>query len=379
MIIEDLSTVPHFGFGLMRLPVLDADDKTSIDYEQLNHMIDAFLDAGFTYFDTAYPYHGGWSERAVKECLVKRHDRESFLLADKMPAWSLKQPGDVERIFAEQLERTGAGFFDFYLLHSVESQWYPVYTEYGCWEWAQRMKDQGLIRHFGFSYHDGPELLDLVLTEHPEVEFVQLQLNYLDWENPVVRSRENYEVCRRHGVHVTVMEPVKGGTLAELPEAQHELLQAVRPGASDASWAVRFALDRPGMLVVLSGMSDEAQMADNLATVHNLEPLSEAERDAIGEVTRQLLDKPTIGCTACRYCVDGCPMQIEIPELFRAMNAATLYGNGMRPRGHYKQATSGDHGRASDCIACGACAMSCPQHLPIPDLLVQVAQEFDGE
>lgn len=377
MIIEDLTAIPHFGFGLMRLPVTDPDDKTAIDYEQLNHMVDAFLEAGFTYFDTAYPYHGGWSERAVNECLVKRHDRESFLLADKMPAWSLKRPGDVERIFAEQLERTGAGYFDFYLLHSVEEKWYPVYTEYGCWEWAARMKEQGLIRHFGFSYHDTPELLDRVLTEHPEVELVQLQLNYLDWENPVVQSRGCYEVCRRHGVPVNVMEPVKGGTLAALPAEQHGLLQSVRPGASDASWAIRFALDRPGMLVVLSGMSDEAQMADNLATTRDLEPLSERERAAIAEVTRQLLDKPTIGCTACRYCVDGCPMQIQIPDVFRAMNSSTMYGMNDRAKSVYRTVTSGDHGRASDCVKCGACAVSCPQHLPIPSLLEQVAEAFD--
>lgn len=377
MIIDDLSTIPHFGFGLMRLPLTDPDDKTKIDYDQLSHMVDAFLDAGFTYFDTAYPYHGGWSERAVKECLVKRHDRESFLLADKLPAWSLKQPGDVERIFAEQLERTSAGFFDFYLLHSVEEKWYPVYTEYGCWEWAQRMKEEGLIRHFGFSYHDTADLLDEILTAHPEVEFVQLQLNYLDWENPVVQSGACYEVCRRHGVAVNVMEPVKGGTLAELPAEQHELLQALRRGASDASWAIRFALDRPGMMVVLSGMSDEAQMADNLGTVAHLEPLASAERDALARVVEGMTSKATVGCTACRYCVDGCPMQISIPDLFRAMNSATMYGMNERAKSVYKVATAGEHGSASDCIGCGACAESCPQHLSIPELMQQVAEAFD--
>ena len=313
----------------------------------------------------------------MKEVLVKRHPREEWLLADKMPAWSLKQSGDIERIFSEQLERTGAGFFDFYLLHSVEEKWYPVYEQYDCFNWAMRMREQGLIRHFGFSFHGSAALLDQVLIEHPEAEFVQIQLNYLDWENPVVESRKCYEVCRKHGKLVTVMEPVKGGTLAALPPECHDLLQAVRPGASDASFAIRFALDRPGMLVVLSGMSDEAQMADNLSTVANLEPLSEAECEALSKVVETMVAKPTIGCTACRYCVDGCPMGIEIPELFRAMNSATMYGMNERAKNVYKTATGGLERTASTCIACGACAVSCPQHLPIPDLMKQVAEAFD--
>jgi len=377
MIIDDLTSVPHFGFGLMRLPQTDPDDETSIDFDRLSRMVDAFLSAGLTYFDTAYPYHGGWSERAVRRCLVERHVRESFLLADKLPAWSLKDPGDVERIFREQLERTGAGHFDFYLLHSVEERWYPVYTDFGCWEWAARMREEGLIRHFGLSFHDTADLLDEILSAHPEVEFVQLQLNYLDWENPVVQSGACYEVCRKRGVAVSVMEPVKGGTLADLPPGQHALLQELRPGASDASWAIRFALDRPGLMVVLSGMSDEAQLSDNLATVCGLEPLTDAEREALAQVVAAMTERPAIGCTACRYCVDGCPARISIPDLFRAMNSASSYGMSSRARSVYRAATSGARGRASDCIGCGACAASCPQHLPIPELMEQVVATFD--
>lgn len=377
MVIENLNDVPHFGFGMMRLPLHDPDDVTCIDIEQVCRMADVFLEHGFTYFDTAYPYHKGYSERAVKEVLVNRYDRESFLLADKLPAWSLHTEEDIERIFNEQLERTGAGYFDFYLLHSVEKQWYPVYEKYDCFGWALKKKEEGLIRHFGFSYHDDPELLDMILTAHPEVEFVQIQMNYLDWENPVVQAHANYDVCRKHGVYVNVMEPVKGGTLAALPEKETEILRKVNPDGSTASWAIRFVLSHEGMLTVLSGMSSMDQMNDNMRTVSDFHPLNDQENKAVHEVVSSMLDKPAIGCTACRYCVDGCPMRITIPELFRAMNSYTMYGDNNRARGYYKAAVSGDHARASDCIQCGRCETSCPQHLPIRTLLEKVKDVFD--
>lgn len=378
MKVENLTEMKHFGFGLMRLPMV-GDDSTAIDFPQLEKMVDAYMDRGFVYFDTAYPYHKGFSERAVKKALVGRYDREAFLLADKMPAWSLKEPSDVQRIFDEQLERMGAGFFDFYLLHSVEKKWYPVYEEYGCFEKAMEWKEQGLIRHFGISYHDDAELLERVLTEHPEIEFVQLQLNYLDWENPVVQAHANYEVCRRHGAAVNVMEPVKGGTLADLPPEAERIFKDIHPEKSAASWALRYVASLPGIMVMLSGMSTEGQMRDNLDTMAEFAPLSEEEREAVDRVVAVLSDKAQIGCTACRYCVDGCPQHIVIPELFRAQNSVLMYGDNDRAHSYYKASTGEGHGKALDCIKCGKCETSCPQHLPIRELLIDVAMRFDGE
>lgn len=375
MIIRDLRDVPHFGFGLMRLPTVDGNTE-HIDIDRVCQMVDLYLDRGFTYFDTAYPYHNGFSERAVKKVLVDRYPRESFLLADKMPAWELHKEGDVERIFAEQLERTGAGYFDFYLLHSVETSHYPTYTKFGCWEWAMKMKEAGKIRHFGFSYHDGPELLDQILNEHPEVEFVQIQMNYLDWENPIVQSGANYEVLRKHGIPVTVMEPVKGGRLADLPDAQAGILKTEDPGASAASYALRFVLDHEGILVVLSGMSTKEQMEDNLNTASEARPLSDSEKAALERVVAKFHENPTIECTACRYCVEGCPKHIVIPELFKAMNNYTVYGDLFRAKNYYRSAIAG-HGKASDCIKCGKCEKSCPQHLPIRNLLINVAETLE--
>ena len=378
MIINDLSRVPHFGFGLMRLPLTVPKDPTSIDIEQLEKMVDAYMKKGFTYFDTAYPYHKGLSEVATRKALVERYDRESFLLADKLPAWSINQEEDLDRIFNEQLERTGAGFFDFYLLHSVEEKWLPVYEKYDCFNWALKKKEEGLIRHFGISYHDSPEMLEDILKKHPEIEFVQIQMNYLDWENPLIRARENYEVCRKYGKYVNVMEPVKGGTLANLPDKEAGLLKNADPKASQASWAIRFALSHEGMLVVLSGMSSFEQMEDNLNTVKDLKELSEEEFALLEKIAESFRSRPTIGCTGCRYCVDGCPMQIAIPDLFKVMNKATVNGVDERTRGDYRGATiKANKGLASDCIKCGQCEGACPQHLPIRSLLEKTAELFE--
>jgi len=375
MKIDNLLNIPRLGFGLMRLPIMDGDG-TKIDLDKVCSMVDAFMEKGFTYFDTAYPYHSGFSEKAVRKILVERYDREEFLLASKMPGWELDRPGVTpQKIFDEQLERTGAGYFDFYLLHSIEKCWYPVYEKTGCFTWAQEMKKQGKIRHFGFSFHDDAELLDRILGEHPEVEFVQLQLNYLDWEDPVIQSRRTYEVCKKHGVPIVVMEPVKGGTLANLPEDEARILKEINPDASLASWALRFVASLDGIMVVLSGMSNWDQMQDNLHTMWDFKPLDDKEQQAVSQVAKQMLNKPQIGCTACRYCVDGCPKKIVIPELFRSQNSFYLYGKNERATNYYNSATAG-RGRASDCIKCGKCETSCPQHLPIRELLVQVAENF---
>ncbi len=372
MSTEELLALPKLGFGMMRLPEKDG----AINTERVGAMVDLFLENGFTYFDTAYPYHNGKSEGALKAALVDRYPRGRFTVADKMPGWLLKSRADAERIFNEQLERTGAGYFDFYLLHSVETGHLPAYDGAGCWDWALKMKQKGLIRHFGFSFHDSPELLDRLLTAHPQAEFVQLQINYLDWESETVRSRRCYETARRHGKPVVIMEPVKGGALASLRPELEAKLRAVDPEKSPASWALRFCATLPGVATVLSGMSSEEQVRDNIATVKALAPFTPREKACLEEVRQGILSTPKIGCTACRYCVDGCPAGIRIPDVIRAYNEALAFGNGERPRGLYADALKKGH-PASACIGCGQCAGVCPQHLPVPDLMQKISAAFD--
>ena len=369
----DLTKMPKLGFGLMRLP--EKDKK--IDLEQVCRMVDAYLDAGMNYFDTAYVYHGGNSEKIVKEALVKRHPRDSFMVATKLPAWCMKQEADRDRIFNEQLERCGVDFFDFYLLHSVEDGGNGgTYERLDCYNWALQKKAEGKIRHFGFSFHGSPEYLERTLDAHPEVEFVQIQLNYADWENPVVRSGRLYEILRGRGIPMIIMEPVKGGSLAKLlPELEAKFI-AARPQASIASWALRFVGSLPGVMTILSGMSSEEQMKDNIATFSTFKLLSEEERAVVEEVRAAMMGVPQIGCTACRYCTDGCPMEIDIPEIFKAVNAMRLDPKAWRPRNHYRFATEG-HGRAGDCVACGQCESVCPQHLDIIELLKEAVEIFE--
>ena len=371
----DLNTMPKLGFGLMRLPEKDG----VIDLEQVYRMADAYLDAGLTYFDTAYVYHGGNSEKIVREALVKRHPRDSFTVATKLPAWCMKEEADRDRIFNEQLERCGVEYFDFYLLHSVEEGGNgETYDRLNCWEWAMAKKAAGQIRHFGFSFHGSPEYLEKLLDAHPEVEFVQIQLNYADWENPVVRSGRLYEILRSRCVPIVVMEPVKGGTLAKLTPELEARFRAVRPEASIASWALRFVASLPGVMTVLSGMSSPEQMADNIKTITHFEPLTDAEQAAVEDVRRTIMSVEQIGCTACRYCTDGCPMNIAIPDVFRAVNTMKLYHEEFRPKSFYKGLIGQGHGRAADCVACGQCESVCPQHLPIIELLKDASARLDS-
>ncbi|MBQ6221369.1 MAG: aldo/keto reductase [Solobacterium sp.] len=365
--------MPKLGFGLMRLPRLE-DGKT-IDVEQVKVMTDAFLDAGMRYFDTAFVYEG--SEEACRKALVERHPRESYYLATKLNAG---MPGLTEETakqeFFTSLERTGAQYFDFYLLHAIGKRNLPNYNDWGIWEFAQEQKAKGLIKHVGFSFHDTPELLEEVLTAHPEAEFVQLQINYADWNNPSVQSRRCYEVARKFNKPVVVMEPIKGGMLAVPPVPVKEVLQAANPDVSCASWAVRYVASKEGILVVLSGMSNVEQMEDNLSYMKNFQPLSEEEAAVVAKAQAALEAIPSIPCTGCRYCVAGCPMQINIPSIFSAMNHKLIYDNDERAKSGYANATRGDNGKASSCIKCGACEAQCPQHLQIRDLLEQAAEMF---
>ena len=357
----DLNNMPKLGFGLMRLPEQDG----KIDLEQVCRMADAYLDAGLTYFDTACVYHGGNSEKIVKEALVKRHPRDSFTVATKLPAWCMKEEADRDRIFNEQLERCGVEYFDFYLLHSVEEGGNgETYDRLNCWEWAMAKKAAGQIRHFGFSFHGSPEYLEKLLDAHPEVEFVQIQLNYADWENPVVQSGRLYEILRSRGVPIVVMEPVKGGTLAKLTPELEARFKAVRPEASVASWALRFVASLPGVMTVLSGMSSPEQMADNIKTITHFEPLTNAEKAVVEDVRRTIMSAEQIGCTACRYCTDGCPMNIAIPDVFRAVNTMKLYHEEFRPKAFYRGLVGQGHGHAADCVACVSARASVPSTCP---------------
>lgn len=372
MAIES-NNMPKLGFGLMRLPEQDGN----IDLEQVCRMVDAYMEAGLNYFDTAYVYHGGKSEIAAREAIVKRFPRESFYLATKLPAWCMNSAEDRDRIFNEQLERAGVDYFDFYLLHSLEDgNNYDTYVKYDCFAWGMQKKAEGKIRHFGFSYHGSPELLEEVLDKHPEMEFVQIQLNYADWNNPVVRSGELYDILLRRNIPMIIMEPVKGGTLASLAPGLEAVYRAIRPEASVASWAMRFVGSLPGVMTILSGMSNEEQMQDNLRTFRDFEPLSDAEKAAVDEVTKKMLDIPLIGCTACKYCCDGCPANISIPDVFRTVNTLRLYHEEFRPKNFYSGLIQRS-GKASDCVQCGQCEGVCPQHLPIIALMQEAAELLD--
>ena len=356
----------RLGFGLMRLPRA----KDRIDVEQTKRMVDLFLEAGFTYFDTARVYKG--SEIVTKQALVERHPRESYTLATKLNASAAANEQEAKQQFFTSLERTGAGYFDYYLLHALMQNNYTKYDEYHLWDFVREQKEKGLIRHIGFSFHAGPELLDQILNAHPEAEFVQLQINYSDWENPAVSSRANYEVARRHGKPVVIMEPVKGGTLANPPEEVRQLLRGSAPEASSASWAIRFAASLPGVLAVLSGMSNVAQMQDNLSFMRDFHPLDEDEQKVIQQAQRLLGASATVPCTACRYCTEGCPKKIPIPDIFTALNQRLGNGQAEEAEKAYSSAVRGV-GRASDCIACRRCEKACPQHIQITEELKRAA------
>lgn len=366
-------TTPKLGFGLMRLPKM-ASGK--IDIEQTKKMVDMFMDAGLNYFDTAYVYDSGDSERAAKEALVDRYPRASYTLATKLCAWmSAHNEETAKQQFYTSLERTGAGYFDYYLLHALQAGNYKKYDEYHIWDFVKAQKEKGLIKHWGFSFHATPDILDEILTNHPDAEFVQLQLNYADWENPDVTARENYEVARKHGKSIVVMEPVKGGALANPPEAVREILKEANTEASYASWAIRYAASLEGIITVLSGMSNVAQMEDNLSYMKNFRPLNEQEQTAIRKAQESINGVKSIPCTACHYCTAGCPKRIPIPEIFEARNKQLIWGLLEEGRAAYAQVTA-DAGSAIDCIACGQCERACPQQIKVIERLKDCAGIF---
>lgn len=366
--------IGKLGFGLMRLP-MQGDE---IDIEQTKQMVDMFLDAGFTYFDTAYVYGGGKSEMAIKEALVDRYPRESYQLATKLAAWAgVKTAEEAKQEFFTSLERTGAGYFDYYLLHNMGNDRTKLYDDWKLWDFVADLKKQGLIKHIGFSMHDSAESLETLLQAHPETEFVQLQINYVDWESDSVQSRKCYEVARKYNKPVIIMEPVKGGYLAGLPEQVAEPFEKLAPGASHSSWAVRFAASLEGLVTVLSGMSSVEQMQDNLNTMRDFKPLNEQEHAAVAEVVERMNAINRIPCTKCQYCVKDCPQQINIPGAFSAMNDLLVYGNEYKAKRDYGFAIR-KGGKACDCIACGQCEAACPQHIDIIEQLKKCSEVFDS-
>lgn len=365
-------SIKKLGFGLMRLPMLGEE----IDIEQTKKMVDHFMAKGFSYFDTAYVYIGGKSEVALKEAVTDRYPRESFQAATKMPLWNCKSPDDLQKLFDESCERAGLSYYDFYLLHALNKDSYKQSMELHAWEFIQKMKEEGRAKHIGFSFHDSAEVLDTILKEHPETEFVQLQINYADWESDSVQARKCFETAQKYNVPVIIMEPVKGGSLASMTPEVQEILKTANPDASIPSWAVRYAASLPGVVTVLSGMSDTAQLEDNCSYMENFEPLSDAERKTIDKVVKVLDSLPTVPCTSCRYCVGDCPQQINIPEIIGALNNYTLYQNEAGTKNHYNQIVK-EKGKASDCIACAACEGHCPQHIEIIETLQKAAGQFE--
>lgn len=361
----------NFGFGCMRLPMKDG----KIDYDEFSKMVDTFLDEGFNYFDTARVYHEGMSETAIRDCIAKRHPRDSFILTDKLSSSLFNSEEDIRPLFEKQLESCGVEYFDYYLLHAQTRTLFEKYKKCKAYEQAFELKKEGRIRHVGLSFHDTAEVLDEILTEYPQIEVVQIQLNYVDFEDTAVQSRLCYEVCVKHNKPVIVMEPVRGGYLANLPDDAKKIIADLNAGSA-ASYAIRFAAGFDNVKMVLSGMSNFEQLTDNLSYMKDFKPLNEKELDAVHKVCDVFHSMHLVPCTSCRYCVDGCPKRISIPDLFSCMNTKKMY-NDWNADYYYNEVYTKNNGKASDCIGCGKCEKACPQHLEIRNLLKSVVEEFE--
>ena len=367
--------IKKLGFGLMRLPYSEDKAYGNVDLEQTKAMIDAYMAEGFTYFDTAAVYHGGHSEEVFGELVAKRYPREEFQVTSKMPVWNLKSEEDLDRIFNEQLQKCKIDYFDYYFMHALGTGIYESAQKYHGFEWMQKMKAEGKIKHPGFSFHDSAEKLEQILTEHPEVELVQLQINYMDWEDEGVQARKCYELCMKHGKQVAIMEPIKGGTLANIMDDAKKIFTDYNPSASPASWAVRYAASLDNVLVVLSGMSNMEQLKDNMSYMKDFVPLNDEERACIDKATKLIKSTITIPCTKCRYCVDGCPQGINIPRFFELVNEANRYSVDNFKWDYKEELKKG--GNPAECVECHACEGHCPQKIQIVDELKKLRAMFE--
>ena len=361
----------NFGFGCMRLPMIGEE----VDYEEMNKMVDAFLESGFNYFDTAHGYLNGKSELALKKCLTSRYPREAYILTNKLSGFHFNTQEEIRPLFESLLEACGVTYFDFYLMHAQNAALFEKYKACKAYETAFELKEEGKIKHVGISFHDTADVLDQILTEYPQLEVVQIQLNYVDFENPKVQSRQCLEVCRKHGKPAIIMEPVKGGSLVNLPEDAQKIFDALESG-SNASYAIRFAASQEGVMMVLSGMGSMEMMTDNVSYMKDFVPLNEAEYQAIDKVVEVFQNIECIPCTACKYCTEVCPQGVKIPDIFDVYNDYKKYNNESSAF-VYNNFVCGKGGKASECVKCGACEAACPQKLPIRDLLDEVVEAFE--